>query len=74
MFQYKIGFSNTSFFNVIYKAHSQKLVRSEVIVLSYNIHHANPPSQSEVINLDTIATIIKNSKADIVGLQEVDIY
>tara|TARA_B100000953_G_scaffold113308_3_gene93306 strand:- start:4985 stop:5812 length:828 start_codon:yes stop_codon:yes gene_type:complete len=73
-FSIKSAFLILLFFNVIYKAHSQKLVRSEVIVLSYNIHHANPPSQSEVINLDTIATIIKNSKADIVGLQEVDIY
>ncbi|WP_159731378.1 endonuclease/exonuclease/phosphatase family protein [Sphingobacterium sp. 18053] len=43
-------------------------------VLSFNIHHGNPPSEKEsVINLDTIAKIIKNSKADLVGLQEIDV-
>ena len=43
-------------------------------VLSFNIHHGNPPTEKEsVINLDTIAKIIKNSKADLVGLQEIDV-
>ena len=43
-------------------------------VLSFNIHHGNPPAEKEsIINLDTIATIIKNSKADLVGLQEIDV-
>ncbi|GAA0881742.1 endonuclease/exonuclease/phosphatase family protein [Sphingobacterium siyangense subsp. cladoniae] len=43
-------------------------------ILSFNIHHGNPPAEKEsVINLDTIAKIIKNSKADLVGLQEIDV-
>jgi|GEM_PF-5816694 len=43
-------------------------------VLSFNIHHGNPPTEKEsIINLDTVAKIIKNSKADIVGLQEIDV-
>lgn len=43
-------------------------------VLSYNIHHANPPSEKgSVINLDTIAAIIKKTDADLVGLQEIDV-
>ncbi|UIR55400.1 endonuclease/exonuclease/phosphatase family protein [Sphingobacterium sp. SRCM116780] len=43
-------------------------------ILTYNIHHANPPSEDvRVINLDTIAAIIKKSNADLIGLQEIDI-
>lgn len=43
-------------------------------ILSYNIHHANPPSEdSEVIDLPAIAKVINDSDADLVGLQEVDI-
>lgn len=41
-------------------------------VLSYNIHHANPPSKKNVIDIDAIARVIVESKADIVALQEVD--
>jgi endonuclease/exonuclease/phosphatase family metal-dependent hydrolase len=42
-------------------------------VLSYNIHHANPPSQSkEVIDLDTIVATIKASNAELVAVQELD--
>lgn len=45
-----------------------------VRILSFNIHHGNPPAEKEsIINLDTIAQIIKNSKADLVGLQEIDV-
>ena len=43
-------------------------------VMSYNIHHANPPSQTGVINLDTIAAIIRSQAPDIVALQEVDVH
>lgn len=43
-------------------------------VLSYNIHHANPPSQADVIDLDAIAAVIKKQKPDIVALQEIDVH
>lgn len=43
-------------------------------VLSYNIHHANPPSKPDVIDMEAIARVINDSGADIVGLQEVDIH
>lgn len=44
-----------------------------VTVLSYNIHHANPPSQSEeVIDLDTIVATIKAANAELVAIQELD--
>lgn len=50
------------------------LSAQKIRVLSFNIHHGNPPSEKEsVVNLDTIAQIIKNSNADLVGLQEIDV-
>ena len=48
--------------------------KSELRVLSYNIHHANPPSKPDLIDLQAIASVIKNSRADIVALQEVDVH
>lgn len=41
-------------------------------IMSYNIHHANPPSKPDLIDLDAIARVIINSKADIIALQEVE--
>lgn len=42
-------------------------------VMSYNIHHANPPSEPGKIDLEAIAKVIKDQKPDIVALQEVDV-
>jgi len=42
-------------------------------VLCYNIHHANPPSKPGYIDLPAIARVIKESGADLVALQEVDV-
>ncbi|MFD2596053.1 endonuclease/exonuclease/phosphatase family protein [Sphingobacterium griseoflavum] len=44
-----------------------------VRVVSYNIHHGNPPAQAGKIDLEAIAKVIIDSKADLVGLQEVDV-
>lgn len=44
-----------------------------VKVLSYNIHHGNPPSEKGKIDLEAIAKVINEADADIVGLQEIDI-
>ncbi|MBS9525710.1 endonuclease/exonuclease/phosphatase family protein [Litoribacter alkaliphilus] len=41
--------------------------------MTYNIHHANPPSQPGLIDLEAIARVIKESDADLVALQEVDV-
>jgi len=41
-------------------------------VLSYNIHHCNPPSKPDFIDVDAIAATIKAQKPDLVALQEVD--
>jgi len=43
-------------------------------VLSYNIHHANPPMESGKIDMEAIARVITESAADLVALQEVDVY
>ena len=45
----------------------------ELSVLTYNIHHANPPSKPDVIDIDAICKVIKQSDADIIALQEVDV-
>jgi endonuclease/exonuclease/phosphatase family metal-dependent hydrolase len=44
-------------------------------VMSYNIHHANPPSKSKegTIDIDAIAKVIGQQNPDIVALQEVDV-
>ena len=42
-------------------------------VISYNIHHCNPPALKGVIDTDSIAVVIKESGADIALLQEVDV-
>lgn len=41
-------------------------------VISYNIHHCNPPAKRGVIEIDSIASVIVRSGADIAFLQEVD--
>ncbi|QDH81311.1 endonuclease/exonuclease/phosphatase family protein [Echinicola soli] len=43
-------------------------------ILCYNIHHCNPPSRPGVIDLESVARVIRDSGAEIVGLQEVDVY
>ncbi|SFC68207.1 Metal-dependent hydrolase, endonuclease/exonuclease/phosphatase family [Parapedobacter composti] len=43
-------------------------------VLTYNIHHANPPSQPDSIDLLAVARVIRDSGAELVALQEVDVY
>ena len=44
-------------------------------IMSYNIHHANPPSKSKegTIDIDAIAKVIGQQSPDIVALQEVDV-
>ncbi|WP_316789297.1 endonuclease/exonuclease/phosphatase family protein [Pedobacter frigoris] len=42
-------------------------------VMSYNVHHCNPPAKAGVIDIDAIAAVINSVKPDIVGLQEIDV-
>lgn len=46
----------------------------ELRVLSYNIHHANPPSKPNIIDIEAIANVIRQQKPDLVALQEVDVF
>lgn len=56
--------------------YAQELINTEtshqLSILSYNIHHANPPSLADSIDLPAIIKVIKNSGADLVALQEID--
>ncbi len=42
-------------------------------VLTYNIHHANPPSTTATIDINAIANVIKQQNPDLVALQEIDV-
>ncbi|MBE8722204.1 endonuclease/exonuclease/phosphatase family protein [Sphingobacterium pedocola] len=42
-------------------------------VLTYNIHHGNPPGKPGKIDLSAIAKVINDADADLVGIQEVDV-
>ncbi len=42
-------------------------------VLTYNIHHANPPSTTTTIDVNAIANVIKQQNPDLVALQEIDV-
>jgi endonuclease/exonuclease/phosphatase family metal-dependent hydrolase len=42
-------------------------------VMSYNIHHCNPPSAGDKIDVEAIAAVINKEKPDFVALQEVDV-
>ncbi|MEJ7740493.1 MAG: endonuclease/exonuclease/phosphatase family protein [Chitinophagaceae bacterium] len=43
-------------------------------VLCYNVHHANPPSKPNIIDIEAIALVIKQQQPDLVALQEIDVY
>lgn len=47
--------------------------KQELTVMSYNIHHANPPSKAGYIDVDAIAAVINKHQPDLVALQEVDV-
>ncbi|GAA4470203.1 endonuclease/exonuclease/phosphatase family protein [Nibrella saemangeumensis] len=42
-------------------------------VMTYNIHHCNPPSAGNKIDVPAIAQVIRKEKPDFVALQEVDV-
>lgn len=47
---------------------------NSISILTYNIHHANPPSKPGLIDVNAIANVIKQEKADLIALQEVDVH
>ena len=42
-------------------------------VVTYNIHHASPPSKPGIIDIGAVANAIKQQHPDLVALQEVDV-
>ena len=42
-------------------------------IMTYNIHHANPPAFKDSIDVDAIAQVIVQQRADLVAVQEVDV-
>ncbi|MBK1439121.1 endonuclease/exonuclease/phosphatase family protein [Parapedobacter sp. ISTM3] len=44
-----------------------------VRMVTYNIHHANPPSRPGEIDIEAIAAVINRVNPDVVALQEVDV-
>ena len=42
-------------------------------VITYNIHHANPPARKGIIDLDAIAMVLAAHEPDFIALQEVDV-
>ncbi len=44
-----------------------------ITVMTYNIHHCNPPSAGAKIDMEAIARVINKEKPDLVALQEVDV-
>lgn len=44
-----------------------------VRVMTYNVHHCNPPDKRDVIDVDAIASVIRKENADVVALQEIDV-
>lgn len=42
-------------------------------VMTYNVHHCNPPGKPGIIDVNAIAAVIKKQNADIVAVQEVDV-
>jgi len=53
---------------------AQGWIGSELKVMAYNIHHCNPPSEPEMIDVAAIAKVINDESPDLVALQEVDVY
>jgi len=43
-------------------------------VLTYNIHHCNPPSKPDTIDVEAIARVMLEVQPDLVALQEVDVH
>lgn len=45
-------------------------------VMTYNIHHANPPSKARdsVIDIEAVARVIREAGPDLVALQEIDVH
>lgn len=55
------------------KAQSDGTAATAIKVMTYNVHHCNPPQNKDRIDVDAIAAVIKQQDADVVAVQEVDV-
>ncbi|MCO5239619.1 MAG: endonuclease/exonuclease/phosphatase family protein [Chitinophagaceae bacterium] len=55
------------------KVQSGAISGNAIKVMTYNVHHCNPPGKPGVIDVDAIAAVIKQQGADMVAVQEVDV-
>ena len=53
---------------------SGRFRKGDLRVMTYNIHHCNPPSEKAKIDVGAIARVINQEKPDLVALQEVDVH
>ena len=51
----------------------RKKSETMLTVMTYNVHHCNPPSAGDKIDIEAIARVIKEQKPDLVALQEIDV-
>lgn len=56
------------------KRQDQIKYRVQLKVMTYNIHHANPPNVAQLIDVKAIAKVINDAKPDLVALQEIDVF
>jgi endonuclease/exonuclease/phosphatase family metal-dependent hydrolase len=53
--------------------HSAAQSSDSLRIITYNIHHANPPSKPGAIDVEAIINVFKKYPADVIALQEVDV-
>jgi endonuclease/exonuclease/phosphatase family metal-dependent hydrolase len=53
---------------------SNDLSATDLRILTYNIHHANPPSKLNLIDIEAITNVINLQQPDLVALQEIDVH
>jgi endonuclease/exonuclease/phosphatase family metal-dependent hydrolase len=56
-----------------YSSASSPEKKSELKIMTYNVHHCNPPSIGDSIDIQAIAKVINAEKPDLVALQEIDV-
>lgn len=48
-------------------------IEETIKVMAYNIHHANPPSKPDFIDINAIIRVVKAQDPDLLALQEIDV-
>lgn len=62
-----------SFLVCLFSFNAQAKQADTLTIVSYNIHHGNPPTAAGIIDLDAIAKVLAAQNADFIALQEVDV-